>query len=108
MIARINHAASRTARLNLSARRLARQAAGAHTNCPVEIVAGNTSPHVTGESYHWTTRTGIRVRHPSAYARVGWSSLVYCSSSLAVQVGLDWILARLPEFGAALQIGAGI
>jgi hypothetical protein len=31
--------------------------------------------------------------HPNAYARKGWSNMVYCPSTRRVEVGADWLRA---------------
>lgn len=41
------------------------------TNHWIEDVDGFDPPTVVGKRYHYTTRTGIPVRHPSAYAKKG-------------------------------------
>lgn len=72
-------------------RRLARRAAGAHSNCRVVVVAGDCAPRLTGRSYYWTTLSGkTEIRHPSAY---GWPKL-YHNSTLAVEVGADWLATQ--------------
>jgi len=66
---------------------------------PVTVVDGTAAPALTGESYHYETRGGRRVYHPSAYAKKGWSNLVYCPSTISVEVGRDWLTARrIPEW----------
>lgn len=96
--------------IHLLARRLARQQTPeiVHRSIPVEIVAGNSPPKLTGCSYHWTTRGGTPVRHPSAYSRKGWSNLVYHHSTLCVRVGVDWLSTRIPEYASRLNVGSGI
>lgn len=77
-----------TATITLSARRIARQAAHAHANCPVEVIDGAAAPTLRGRSYYWTTLSGrTEVRYPSAY---GWPTL-YHASTLRVQVGAEWL-----------------
>lgn len=72
-------------------KRLLRKLAGAHANCPVEVVPGDKSPVLAGSSWHYTNRSGDYIRHPSAYSRRGWSSLVYRHSTLRVEVGSEWL-----------------
>lgn len=80
--------------LTLAARRLARRTAGAHAACHVEIVAGDAAPAIRGRSYYWTTLSGkTEVRHPNAY---GWPTL-YHASTLRVQVGREWLAARVTD-----------
>lgn len=86
-----------TETITLAARRAARKLAGAHASCPVYVVEGNAAPAIAGQSYHWETRGGRRVYHPSAYARTGWSNLVYVSSTLCVEVGAEWLAANLAQ-----------
>lgn len=75
-------------------RRIAREAAGAHRSCPVDVVEGDAAPRLTGESWYFRTRGGAHIRHPSAYSRRGWSNMVYESSTLAVAVGREWLEAH--------------
>lgn len=73
-------------------RTAARRAAGlrARDSRPVEVVPGGAPPRVEGFRWHYTTIGGELIRHPSAYARRGWSGMVYHPSSLRVVVGADW------------------
>jgi hypothetical protein len=66
---------------------------------PYEIVfvEGFQAPELQGESYHYETRTGRRIYHPSAYKKVGWSSMVYVGSSLHIVVGAGWVLTCVLE-----------
>jgi hypothetical protein len=70
--------------------RAARLAVAAHNGMPVVVVEGDSAPRVRGDGYHYTTRSGAAVDHPGAYARVGWSSLVYHPSTRHVAVGAGW------------------
>lgn len=94
--------------VSLADRRLCRREAGAHASCPVTVVAGDSAPQLAGRSWHYETRGGRPIYHPSAYSRHGWSNMVYCASTLAVEVGADWLAARSPEFAAAAEVGANI
>ena len=53
-----------------------------------------STPEVSGKrsKYHYVTKTGKVIRHPSAYSKKGWSSMVYKSSQyFTLTVGLRWI-----------------
>ena len=65
------------------------------TPTPITMVAGNAAPILTGESWHYTTRTGIRIYHPSAYSKRGWSSMVYHGSTREIIVGREWVAAAV-------------
>ena len=54
---------------------------------PIRIVPGRREPYVAGQSCGWETRGGQPIYHPSAYARVGWSSMVYVHSTRRIEVG---------------------
>lgn len=94
---------------------IARRALGERNSIPVEFAAGATEPHIEGEGWHFRTRGGTYVRHPSAYSRRGWSNLVYHASTRRIVVGRDWpalamagrpraeIEAALSTWGAALM-----
>jgi hypothetical protein len=84
---------------------LVRQTVCDRSNRPVEVVAGDSAPRYTGESYHYETKGGTRIHHPSAYAKHGWSNMVYRYSTLAIEVGADW-LARATAPDYALTIAA--
>ena len=57
---------------------------------PIDIVPGDAAPHLTGDSFYWTTPGGTRIRHPGAYR---WNK-VYHNSTLAITVGRRWLSRR--------------
>jgi len=77
-----------------SERSLARRIAGAHNSIPVVVVSGTKAPKLCGESYHYTTKTGLPIYHPNAYSKKGFSSMVYHCSTLRVEVGVRWLDRR--------------
>jgi hypothetical protein len=76
-------------------KQIARRIAGAHSNCPIEVKDGNFQPYVAGQSYHYETKGGRVIHHPSAYRRFGWSNMAYVASTIHVVVGLQWIEDRV-------------
>jgi hypothetical protein len=64
---------------------------------PVRVVEGSVKPRHAGESWGYTTRTGIPISHPSAYSRVGWSSMIYQPSTRRVEVGAEYVERMLAE-----------
>jgi hypothetical protein len=70
---------------------------GYYASLPVRIVPGEREPYYAGEGWRYTTRTGIPIRHPSAYSRVGWSSMEYCPSTRRVEVGARYVERLLAE-----------
>jgi hypothetical protein len=53
-----------------------------------------STPEISGKrsGWHYTTKTGKPIRHPSAYSKKGWSSMVYHSAQyFTLTVGLRWI-----------------
>ena len=72
-------------------RRIARESCGAHTTCPVDVIDGSLPPHLLGDEWHYETRGGQRIHYPSAYAKRGFSNMVYIHSSLRVVVGDQWL-----------------
>lgn len=81
--------------LTIEARRIARNAANAsRNNLPVVVVDGSTEPVETGRSFRFETHGGAIISHPSAYAKKGWSNMVYRCSTRRVEVGIDWLLAN--------------
>lgn len=87
-------ATTMTTELTLEQRRLARRAVSARANLPVVLVQGESKPELVGESWHYETRTGIRIYYPSAYSRKGWSGMVYCPSTRKVIVGQEWFKGK--------------
>jgi hypothetical protein len=59
---------------------------------PTEYINGFGEARVEGESWHYTTITGIPIRHPSAYKKRGWSSMVYHHSTRKVLVPIGTVL----------------
>jgi hypothetical protein len=81
--------------LTIEARRIARNAAEAsRNNLPVVVVEGDSAPVETGDSWHYETKGGTRIMHPSAYKKLGFSNMVYVSSTRRVEVGLDWLISN--------------
>ena len=70
---------------------------------PVQVMSGNSPAVVSGEYGHWTTRGGTPVHYPQAYARKGWSNLVYHGSTIHATVGINWLEKNLPEAYAAFM-----
>ena len=75
-------------------RRIARSHCDAPNNTPVVVVPGALAPRYVGVGCHYTNRSGSQVYHPNAYARKGFSSLVYRHSTLRVEVGARWLDRR--------------
>ena len=76
--------------------RLIRTAIGeSGTPTPITMVPGDAAPVITGKSYHYTTRSGSPIYHPSAYSKHGWSNMVYHGSTRTIVVGLDWVAAAV-------------
>lgn len=75
-------------------RTILRSADQSQANIYIEVIPGIAlAPRTVGESWHYETRTGLRIYHPSAYAKRGWSSMVYCASTRRVVVGEQWVSA---------------
>lgn len=75
--------------------RTVRAEAGASgQSIPIEIQNTDAAPHIEGESWHYETRGGRHIYHPSAYSRRGWSNMVYYGSTRSIIVGRDWLFAR--------------
>lgn len=78
----------------LQRRSILLSAAETQANIKIQIIPGIAlAPRTVGESYHYETKTGLRIWHPSAYSKRGWSSMVYCHSTRRVIVGEDWLRA---------------
>lgn len=64
-----------------------------HDHPPVVVRPGGAAPTLAGVRWHYKTRGGTLIEHPHAYARDGWSNMVYCPSSRRVEVGAEWLRA---------------
>jgi hypothetical protein len=81
-------------RIERTARRIVRQIA----NCcnetqPVVLIAeagGKDTIGFTGERWHYETRGGRRIWHPTSYSKRGWSNMVYCSSTRQLECGQEF------------------
>lgn len=68
-----------------------------YDNLPVHVIPGSAQPPILkGEYWHYETKTGIPIRHPSAYSKKGWSSMCYVCSSREVYVGEHWNYEAMP------------
>lgn len=66
------------------------------TTCPIIVVADSSQqPQQRGASWHYTTRGGTRIYHPSAYSKSGWSNMVYHASTLRIEVGDRWFVGQM-------------
>lgn len=61
---------------------------------PIVVIDGFAEPLVYGESFYYTNKMGQRIYHPSAYAKKGWSSLVYKPSTTHIKVGAGWLISN--------------
>lgn len=67
------------------------------TSIAVNIVWGYQPPKLRGRWGGWYTRGGQIINHPSAYARVGWSNMIYRCSTRRIDVGCFWVLKNYGE-----------
>lgn len=58
---------------------------------PFKLIDGYDPPRVEGESWFYSTKTGIPIRHPSAYRKCGWSNMVYSHSTKVIVIGKELI-----------------
>ena len=73
-------------------RRIVRLLARESYPYPVVVVEGKSfAPRVTGRGSCYTNGRGEVIRHPSAYAKVGRSSMMYRHSNRRVEVGARWV-----------------
>ena len=68
----------------------ARRYTGARNNTLIELVDGFYPPEYIGRSYYYSNKSGDVIDHPNAYAKKGFSSMVYNHSTLRVRVGRLW------------------
>lgn len=68
------------------------KAGAAGYNCRIVVLdASSQSPTFEGDVCHYTNRSGERIHHPAAYAKKGFSSIVYVCSTRRVEVGSEWL-----------------
>jgi len=81
-------------RIERAARRIIRKIANCRNPTqPVVIVAeagGKNTVGFTGEPWHYETKGGRRIWHPSAYHKKGFSNMVYCSSTRQLECGQEF------------------
>jgi hypothetical protein len=87
--------AARHAEQLLARRRAARRGVpglSRYSSIPVEEVSGCQPPRIVGDTWHYETPGGKRVRFPNSYRRVAFSSrLTYVPSEERIEVGMDWL-----------------
>jgi len=84
------------------ARTIIRNIYGCHNSVPVEIDSANPYawPEYHGEPGGHFTRGGTPIAHPNAYAKSGWSNMVYRCSTERITVGSQvyaWIERELDK-----------
>lgn len=62
-----------------------------YDSVPIQTIANSDEPpKLMGESWHYETKGGTYIDHPSAYSNKGWSNMVYCPSTRHIVVGENW------------------
>jgi len=65
---------------------------------PIKLIPGDSPPVLRGRSFHYETRGGRKIYHPSAYSKRGWSNMRYVPSTICIEVGENWdVLKNFPE-----------
>ena len=62
-----------------------------HGAVPVILTDGDYAPTVSGTRGGFYTRGGTPIAHPSAYAKKGFSNMVYHTSTRQIHVGAMWL-----------------
>jgi hypothetical protein len=66
-----------------------------NTNIPVMLLpCSMEEPKIVGKSGGYYTKTGIKIRHPNAYAKKGRSSMIYHRTTRKILVGENWFHAN--------------
>lgn len=72
-------------------------------NPPVRVVEGAKVPAMAGLPGHYQTKSGLRIRHPGAYAKKGMGNMVYVPTTQRIEVGIEWLARKRPKtFGCCL------
>jgi hypothetical protein len=58
---------------------------------PVIVKTGNKSPQLVGQKWHYETKGGRKIYHPTSYSRTGWSNMIYVPSTIRIEVGEIWL-----------------
>ncbi|MBX9623820.1 MAG: hypothetical protein K2X82_08390 [Gemmataceae bacterium] len=77
-----------------NARRIVRDRIAPGTAIPIEPDGSADTPHLVGEQGYHVFKNGGRVSHPGAARRAG-HKIRYVRSTLAVAVGLGWLVKQL-------------
>jgi hypothetical protein len=64
------------------------------THVPVYVVDGHQPPKAYGARGGYFTHGGSRIAHPGAYAKKGWSNMIYICSTQKIKVGRQWLRDR--------------
>ena len=76
----------------LQRRAIRRSAGERQANIRIEVIPGIAlAPQSVGNRWHYETKGGRMIHHPSAYSKKGFSNMVYVASTRRVIVGADWI-----------------
>lgn len=59
---------------------------------PIEINEGGNPPDLLGNRWHYKTKGGRKIYHPSAYSKKGWGNMRYVSSTIRIEVGTEWVM----------------
>jgi hypothetical protein len=74
-------------------RRVLRAMTASQSWVPMQVVPeSDAPPKRVGTPWHYTTRGGRPIHHPSAYSKCGWSNMVYVASSICIEVGEAWLV----------------
>ena len=68
---------------------------GCNTSVPVTVIDGALPPKLLGSRGGHFTRGGTRIAHPGAYAKSGWSNMVYRCATRRIVVGDKWVAANV-------------
>lgn len=64
---------------------------GQNTSIPVQVIKGDYHPNLIGYAGGHFTKSGDRIVHRGAYAKKGFSNMIYRTSTLRIVVGEGWI-----------------
>lgn len=76
----------------------------APSNTTCIVLDGNFEPVLKGSKHHYKTKAGEIIKNPKAYRKIGWKNMIYCPSTLRVEVGKDWIAQNITDKELSLLV----
>jgi len=83
--------------LNHAARKAVKVGFGADTGLPLILHVATVEPYTSTEGYHYETKAGVVIKHPSAYSKKGWSDMIYVGSDRGLHIDYATVLGLFDD-----------